>query len=61
MAEAPPVLFGLGMNAKIYQGTSGAEVTALTEMSNVKDVIGKCVNVMPTQAEFIAAHCAAGR
>ena len=34
----PPVLFVLGMNAKIYQGTTGAEVTALTEMSNVKDV-----------------------
>ncbi len=28
-------------------------------LDNVEGVIGKCVNVMPTQAEFIAAHCAA--
>jgi TP901-1 family phage major tail protein len=38
MAEAPPVLFVLGMNAKIYQGASGGAITTLTEMSNVKDV-----------------------
>lgn len=30
--------FILGMNAKIYQGAAGAELTALTEMANVKDV-----------------------
>ena len=30
-------------------------------LGNVETVIGKCVQVMPTQAEFIAAHCAAGR
>jgi TP901-1 family phage major tail protein len=30
--------FILGMNAKIYQGTAGAELATLTEMSNVKDV-----------------------
>lgn len=30
--------FVLGMNAKIYQGTAGAELAALTEMANVKDV-----------------------
>jgi TP901-1 family phage major tail protein len=30
--------FILGMNAKIYQGTAGGELSALTEMSNVKDV-----------------------
>jgi TP901-1 family phage major tail protein len=38
MSEPAPVLFVLGMNAKIYQGTTGGEVTALAEMSNVKDV-----------------------
>ena len=30
--------FLLGMNAKIYQGTSGDVLSALAEMSNVKDV-----------------------
>ena len=30
--------FILGMNAKIYQGTAGGLLTALTEMDNVKDV-----------------------
>jgi tryptophan 7-halogenase len=42
-----------------------ADLRPLTEVeayvNNVRQVIGKCVNVMPTQAEFIAAHCAAGR
>lgn len=33
-----PAEYVLGMNAKIYQGTTGGEVTALTEMANVKDV-----------------------
>lgn len=28
-------------------------------LGNVEGVIGKCVGVMPTQAEYIAAHCAA--
>lgn len=30
--------FLLGMNAKIYQGAADAALSALTEMSNVKDV-----------------------
>lgn len=30
-------------------------------VDNVEQVIAKCVAVMPTQAEFIAAHCAADR
>lgn len=30
--------FILGMNAKIYQGPTGTDLTTLTEMSNVKDV-----------------------
>jgi len=30
--------FILGKDAKIYQGTAGGELTALTEMSNVRDV-----------------------
>jgi tryptophan halogenase len=35
-----------------------AEVDAYVR--NVAEVIAKCVKVMPTQAEFIATHCAAG-
>jgi tryptophan halogenase len=34
-----------------------AEVDAF--LDNVEGVIAKCVQVMPTQAEFIAAHCSA--
>ncbi len=30
--------FLLGMNAKIYQGPAGSELSSLTEMGNVKDV-----------------------
>lgn len=33
-----PQEFVLGMNAKIYQGTAGSALSALTEMGNVKDV-----------------------
>ena len=38
---------------------SDGEVEAYVR--NVADVIAKCVKAMPTQAEFIAAHCAAGK
>ena len=34
----PQQTFLLGMNAKVYQGTAGADLEALTEMGNVKDV-----------------------
>ena len=30
-------------------------------MANVKDVIKRCVKVMPDQADFIKENCAAGR
>jgi tryptophan halogenase len=28
-------------------------------LGNIEHVIGKCVEVMPTHAEYIAKHCAA--
>ncbi len=34
-----------------------AEVAAY--LQNVEQVIARCVKAMPTQADFIAAHCAA--
>jgi len=34
----PTQTFILGMNAKLYQGEPGAELSALVEMSNVKDL-----------------------
>ncbi len=34
----PQQTFLLGMNAKIYQGASGAALNTLVEMDNVKDV-----------------------
>ncbi len=37
---------------------SDAEIDAI--LGDVQRVVAKCVAVMPTQAEFIAAHCAAG-
>ena len=33
-------LFVLGMNGKLYFGDAGAALSAMTEMSNVKDVTG---------------------
>jgi tryptophan halogenase len=36
-----------------------AEVAAY--LANVEQVIARCVQAMPTQAEYIAAHCAAAR
>ncbi|MDH4062476.1 MAG: tryptophan 7-halogenase, partial [Aquincola sp.] len=36
-----------------------AEVQAYVQ--HIAQVIAKCVNAMPTQAEFIASHCAAPR
>jgi len=30
-------------------------------LDSVRDVIGKCVNIMPGHAEYIAQHCAAPR
>jgi tryptophan halogenase len=36
-----------------------AEIDAI--LGDVQRVVAKCVDVMPTQADFIAAHCAAGR
>jgi tryptophan halogenase len=37
---------------------SEIEVDAI--LSDVKRVVAKCVEVMPTHADFIAKHCAAG-
>jgi TP901-1 family phage major tail protein len=37
---ADPVLFILGMKGKLYYGESGSELSAMTELDNVKDVNG---------------------
>jgi hypothetical protein len=37
---AEPVLFVLGMKGKAYFGTTGAELSTLTEMDNIKDLTG---------------------
>jgi tryptophan 7-halogenase len=36
-----------------------AESEVIAHLGNVEQVIAKCVNAMPTQAEFIAKNCAA--
>ncbi|MFA6444202.1 MAG: tryptophan halogenase family protein [Sterolibacterium sp.] len=55
------VMHGQGIRAQGYSPLvdlhSREEIAQL--LNNVKTVIGKCVDVMPTHADFIAAHCAA--
>lgn len=55
------VLLGQGMKPRGHHPL--ADVPPREEidefLDNVEGVIGKCVNVMPTHAEFIAEHCAA--
>ncbi len=57
------VMMGQGIEPRGYHPLADLptkeEVTAF--VSDVEEVIRKCVAVMPTQAEFIAAHCAAGK
>ena len=57
------VLYGQGVRPLGYHPLadlpSPQELAAF--VSGVEGVIGKCVAAMPTQAEFIAAHCAAAR
>ena len=56
------VMVGQGIVPRAYHPFADlppeSEVAAY--LNNVEQVIGKCVNAMPAQAEFIAAHCAAG-
>ncbi|NOS96871.1 MAG: tryptophan 7-halogenase [Methylotenera sp.] len=55
------VMSGQGLRPKDYpplvDGISEQELTEF--MDEVKNVIKKCVDVMPTHEEFIAKHCAA--
>lgn len=57
------VMQGQGIQPRGYHPLvnirSRDEIKAFVD--NVEEVIGKCVAVMPTQAEFIATHCAATR
>ncbi len=54
------VMIGQGILPRAYHPFADlppeAEVAAY--LNNVEQVIAKCVKAMPTQAEFIAAHCA---
>ena len=57
------VMIGQGMRPRGHHPFADlppeAEVAAY--LGNVEQVIARCVKAMPTQAEFIAAHCAAPR
>ncbi|QYF92766.1 tryptophan 7-halogenase [Massilia sp. PAMC28688] len=56
------VMIGQGVMPRAYhpfaQLRPEAEVHAY--LNNVEQVIARCVHAMPTQADFIAAHCKAG-
>ena len=55
------VMIGQGIMPKAYHPfadrLSDAELVRYLE--DLKSVIAKCVNVMPTHAQFVAAQCAA--
>ncbi|MEQ1487610.1 MAG: tryptophan halogenase family protein [Methylotenera sp.] len=55
------VMHGQGIRPNGYSPLAdGISETELTDfLSGVQTIIGKCVAVMPTHAEFIAANCAA--
>jgi tryptophan halogenase len=57
------VMVGQGLMPRAYHPFADlqpeAEIAAYVR--NVRDVIARCVQVMPSQSEFIAQHCAASR
>jgi len=56
------VMVGQGLLPKGYHPLARLQSSSETQafLDDVRTVVGKCVNVMPTQADFIAAECAAG-
>jgi ABC-type Na+ transport system ATPase subunit NatA len=57
------VLIGQGLQPRGYHPIADTRSTDDIDefLGNVEGVIEKCVKVMPSQAEYIAAHCAAPR
>ena len=55
------VMHGQRIRAQAYHPLSTVRPAAEVDemLDDVKRVIGKCVDIMPTQAQFIAQHCAA--
>lgn len=55
------VLFGQRAGPRGYHPYADLRPAAAVDafLGNVEAAIGKCVNVMPTPADCIAAHCAA--
>ena len=55
------VMVGQGLRPKAYHPFAGLrpEADVAAYVAHVEQVIAKCVKVMPTQADFIAKHCAA--
>ncbi len=53
------VMVGQGIKPRAYHPFADLrpESEVMAYLKNVEQVIGKCVNAMPTQAEFIAKHC----
>ncbi|MFZ6672895.1 tryptophan halogenase family protein [Undibacterium sp. Xuan67W] len=57
------VMIGQGIVPRSYHPFADLppEQDVVAYLRNVENVIAQCVKAMPVQAEFIAAHCAAGR
>ena len=57
------VMHGQRIRAQTYHPLSSVRPAAEVDemLDDVKRVIGKCVDIMPTQAQFIAQHCAAAK
>jgi tryptophan halogenase len=57
------VMHGQGIQARGYNPLAGlpGEKELLDFLGNIENVVGKCVNVMPSHQEFIEAIVAAGR
>lgn len=55
------VMHGQGIRSNGYHPMADRHPSeqVVAFMSDIERVIGKCVDAMPTQADFIAAHCAA--
>ena len=53
------VMVGQGIKPRAYHPFADLrpETEVMAYLKNVEQVIGKCVNAMPTHAEFIAKHC----
>jgi hypothetical protein len=60
-----PITYAASLNGKTYKIQAGAKLSPEEQIrefvGGIEEVIGKCVDVMPRHADYIAQHCAAPR